>query len=540
MIPVGVVGVHIQRKNIKQMDNRIEMARATFRKLAVFEVDTKNSSVARSDWEKTRYLLAAMDLVDELFWRQASPEIDYRSLLEQMGDDEELKEMFLFNRGPYDRFNNNEPFLPVEPEFAGGGFYPRDLTRDEFLEHIRENRDLEPLFESPYTLISRTNSHLTAIPYHIAYRELVERLSGLLTKASKIEPHRGFREFLAQRAKDLLVDDYYASETLWVNLEDNPFDLVIGPYEVYEDELMGLKASYEAIMFERDFEESAKILHVQRELSQLCKQTQLELGRPIGVQNTQVKLSVGNLIYAGGEARKSVPAIAFSLPNDERVIEEVGSRQVILKNVIKAKFDLISQKISNRLFEEPLDDEVSAFRDFFDHTLFHEIAHSLGPQRIVVDGEATTVNRRLRQFHSVLEEAKADALGACLAFGAIKDLNIGFFLRGYVGNVVRSIRFGLDQAHGGASAIQLNYFLQKRGLAIDEETGRISVNEILAREAIFKLASQVMDIQERGNFNEARDFVSRYCVTNPQIELLTDRVNDLPIDIRIRYLEWDS
>jgi len=517
------------------MEPALQSARATFRKLAVFEVEARKSSAALSDWEKTKHLLAATDLVDELFWQQASPNLDFQSLLEQIGDDEELREMFLFNRGPYDRFNNNQPFLPVAPEFVGGGFYPDDLTRQEFLDHIRQNRDLELSFESPYTLISRSNSHLTAIPYHVAYREPLQRLAELLKKASNLESHRGFRDFLAQRAVDLLADDYYASETLWVNLVDNPLDLVIGPYEVYEDGLMGLKASYEAIMFERDFDESARIMHAQRELVQLCKQVERELGLALSVQNTRVKLSVANLIYAGGEARKSVPAIAFSLPNDERVIEEVGSRQVILKNVIKAKFDLVAQKISAQLLEEPLEDEAAAFRDFFDHTLFHEIAHSLGPQRITINGEATTVNRSLRQYHSVLEEAKADALGACLAF---RDLNISFFIRGYLGNAVRSVRFGLDQAHGGASAIQLNYFLQERAFTVDPQTGKISIDETLARQAIFELAAKILRIQEAGNFDEAREFVARYCVVSPEIELLLERVKNLPIDIRIRYLDW--
>lgn len=520
------------------MNEPIESARERFRKLAVFEVNAKKSLAANSGWNNTRNLLEAADVVDELFWQQACPDVDYRSLLDQMGDDEELREMFLFNRGPYDRFNNNEPFLPVEPECSGGGFYPRDLTREEFTEHIQSHREVAQAFESPYTLIRRANSHLTVVPYHLAYRELVERLSDLLAEASRSERHQGFRDFLAQRAKDLLVDEYHASDTLWVRLDANPIDLVIGPYEVYEDRLMGLKAAYEAILFERDFEESGKLLHLQGELSSLCKFVEKDLGRPINVQDTPVKLSVANLIYAGGEARKAVPAIAFSLPNDERVIEEVGSRQVILKNVIEAKFNLVAHATSNRLLQEPLDDEEAAFRGFFTHTLFHEISHSLGPQRIMVSGEATTVNRCLKQFHSVLEETKADALGACLALNADNDLASDLFLKGYVGRFMRAIRFGLDQAHGGANAIQFNYLFQEGGFTVDHETGRLSINQSRAYKAVFKLASNVMDIQTRGDFEAAHRFVTSFCIRSPQIEALTNAVKDLPIDIRIRYRDW--
>jgi hypothetical protein len=522
------------------MNELIESARRTFRKLAVFEVDAKKSAAADSNWDRTKELLAAADVIDDLFWQQGSPKMDYRSLLEQMGEDDELREMFLFNRGPYDRFNNNEPFLHIELESPGKGFYPSDLTREEFIAYLREHRDLASSFESPYTLITRSNSHLTAVPYHVAYREMVNRLSRLLVQASTLEEHRGFSRFLAQRAKDILVDDYYASETLWVTLEDNSLDLVIGPYEVYEDGLMGLKASYEAIMFERDFDESAKIKHVQRDLVSLCERVEEELGRPLQVQDTPVKLTIANLVYASGEARKAVPAIAFSLPNDERVIEEVGSRQVILKNVIEAKFNLVAQRITSHVLDVPLGNEKAAFQDFFSHTLFHEISHSLGPQRIVVNSDATTVNRCLKQYHSVLEEAKADALGACLALNADRDLDSNLFLRGYIGRFIRSIRFGLDQAHGGANAIQFNYLLHEKAFTVNLERGRLSLNESRARKAVFKLASNIIDIQERGDFAAADKFLSRFCVASPEIEALAERVKDFPIDIRIRYVDWNS
>jgi hypothetical protein len=530
---------HTVEEHRRDMEPLMESARSRFRKLAVFEVDPKNSAVAHLNWEKNRYLLAAADVIDELFWRQSSPETTFQALLEQMGDDEELKEMLTFNRGPYDRFNDNKPFLDIEPESPGKGFYPSDLSREEFAKYTSKHGEVKAAFESPYTLIRRAESRLDAVFYHDAYRDLVERLSALLRQASSFERHPGFKQFLAQRASDVLVDDYYESEILWVKLEDNPIDLVIGPYEVYEDGLMGLKAAYEAMIIERDFEETAKLVPIQRRLVALGKQVGIEMGRPLAVSDDRIKLSVANLIYAGGEARKVVPAIAFSLPNDERVVEEVGSRQVILKNVIRAKFNLVAEEMSNRVLKKPLSKK-EAFPHFFAHTVFHEISHSLGPQRILVKGEQTTVNRCLKQYHSLLEEAKADTLGACLALHAEKGFDEGAFLRGYIGRFVRSIRFGLDQAHGGANAIQFNYLLREGAFRVDLESGKISVNEFRVRDAVFKLASNIIDIQERGDFGGAKNIVNGFCVISPEIQAVAARVKDLPIDIRIRYSNWAS
>ena len=264
-----------------------------------------------------------------------------------------------------------------------------------------------------------------------------------------------------------------------------------------------------------------------------------ELGRAIHIQDSRVKLTIADLVYGGGEARAPVPAIAFSLPNDERVIEEVGSRQVILKNIIEAKFNLVAHKLANELLAEPVDYDVS-FRNFFEHTVFHEISHSLGPQRIIVNGEQTTVNRSLKQFHSTLEEAKADALGGCLALTAVPELDERLFLDSFVGNFVRSVRFGLDQAHGGANAIQFNYLLRERAIRIDDNTGRLWIDEARTRESVFDLAAVILDIQERGDFAGASEFVQHFCRTTPELALLLERVQAFPIDIRLRFLNWND
>lgn len=518
------------------MEKLAEPARERFRKLARVEFDPNEFTPAEASREEISGLVDAADVVDDIFWDQVWSEGDRSSALLLAEDDPELQEMIQFHYGPYDRLDNDSPFLPVQAKPLGAGFYPPDLTQEEFNRYLENHPECRASFETPYTVIRRANgSQLTAVPYHEVFRDQVERLSALLSTAAQSEPHPQFREFLRQRANDLLTDDYSAGDTLWVRLSNNPTDLVIGPQEVYEDQLLGLKAAYEAMLLARDFAESGKIEHFQRELPSLCRAMEPRVGRPLNVESSRVALSVANLIYATGDARKAIPAIAFSLPNDERIVEEIGSRQVILRNVLEAKFRLVDWQLHQRVMEASLADEETAFGCFFDHTLFHEISHAIGPHRITVSGQPTTVNRSLKQYYSALEETKADALAACFMLSRSNDSEARAFIETYVAGFLRGIRFGLSTAHGGANAIQFNFLSQAGALAISAESGRLLVDQTKATQSLLELVAIVVGIQERGDFEAARRFVMKFDQKNSEISGLVDRVSDLPIDIRIRF-----
>jgi hypothetical protein len=479
-------------------------------------------------------LIRAVDLTDEIFWEQMSGQYDREEILKQAGDDDELKQLIHFNYGPYDRLNDDRPFLRVEPKDPALGFYPQNFTREDFMAYVQAHPESRAAFESPYTVIRQKNSGFEAIPYHEIYPDNVKMLSRVLKQAAESEPNPQFRQYLLQRASDLLTDDYYKSDKLWVGLETNPIDLVIGPYEVYEDQLMGLKAAYEALLLARDFGESMEIRQIEHDIRGLCRSLEPVLGKTLNFEDSRVQLSVARLLYAGGEGRVATPAIAFNLPNDERVIEEVGSRQIILMNVLQAKFDLVVWPVLLKLFPDTLASQTVAFREFFNHTVFHEISHSVGPQRILKDGSMSTVNRCLKQFYSALEEAKADTLAACFKMSMTDSVNSHILIENYVSGMIRAIRFGLGSAHGGSNAIQLNFLLRENAVAIEND--RIIIHKAsLFREALHKLTANILDIQAKGDLSEARKFVRTYCVVTRDIEKVLDSVSDIPTDIRIRY-----
>jgi hypothetical protein len=518
------------------MDAISKSARAKFRQLAILDIDPAAVLRTGNGSSNLRYLLRAVEVADAIFWRQVLPDTNREALLSQADGDDELKEMLLFNYGPYDRLNNDAPFLRGVSERApGAGFYPPDLTREDFVDYIREHGQCKSSFESPFSVIRKTNGSLTAIPFHEAYGDLVAKLQVLLKQAAERELHIPFREFLSQKARDVGTDDFYASDSLWVKLVDNPVDLVIGPYEVYQDELMGLKAAYEGILLRRNLEDTAKVQHFQKDLANMCASLERQLKQPLFVDGRRVQISVADLAYAGGDAHKAIPAIAFNLPNDERIIEEVGARQVMLHNVLEAKFRLVGWEIITHVIQPFPETRESSFQSFFTFTILHEIAHSIGRHRIVKDGQQTTVNRCLRQHYSTLEEAKADTLGACLMLNGASEFDAPTFLQTYVGGLVRSFRFGFGEAHGSSNTIQFNYLLRAGALSVDATSKKISINYRKAIRALQKLATEILNIQGHGDIEAAGRLIAQFRTIGPELDGLISHTAHLPIDVRIRF-----
>src|SRR5437867_12238694 len=78
-------------------------------------------------------------------------------------------------------------------------------------------------------------------------------------------------------------------------------------------------------------------------------------------------------IYTAGDARRGVQTAAFNLPNDEFVREKKGSKKVLLKNVMDAKFRQSGRPIALRILDPSLVDLLT-FDGFFNHVLFHELS----------------------------------------------------------------------------------------------------------------------------------------------------------------------
>ena len=485
------------------------------------------------------HLIAAARAMDGVFWQQAYGDRD--SLLQTLS--EPARRYAQINVGPWDRLDGNAPFLPgVGPKPAGSNLYPHDLTKDELLRvaDLYPDRDLTGL----YTLVRRTErGGLEGVPYHVAFAEAHGRAAAHLRAAAALSQDSAFARYLRLRADALLTDEYRESDLAWMDLEDNPLDLVIGPIETYEDGLAGYKASHEAYVLVKDPEWSGRLQRYAALLPALQRGLPVDdaykaeaPGADPGSSPGQA-LGVYDVVYAAGEANAGSKTIAINLPNEESVQLEEGSRRLQLKNAMRAKFDRILVPIADVLLAEDQRDLVT-FDAFFGNTMFHEVAHGLGIKNTV--GGVGTVRAALQDRAGAIEEGKADVLGLYMVEQLIErgewdEATLDEHYVTFVASVFRSIRFGAASAHGRANLVRFNVF-RERGAVVPESTPEGEVWRVVPEKmgpAVEALARRLLTLQGDGDYDAVDGFVRRYGRMSGPLTASLDRVAEagVPVDI---------
>jgi hypothetical protein len=501
------------------------------------ELTFDQSRLTQNDRRVLRRIVEASRFMDEIFLRQVSPENpEWLARLESSPTDEDkqLLHYFRIMFGPWDRLEEHRPFLGEEEKPLGAGFYPPDFTKDEFENWLTRHPEDTEAFTSYYTVIKRDGDRLAAPPYSETYGEFLEPAAKLLEEAAEVSSNPSLSRFLRTRAEAFRTNQYLESDLDWVDIEDSVIDVTIGPYEVYEDRLLGYKAAFEAYVGIKDPRESERLERLVQYLAELEANLPSADEYVPEERGESSPISVVNQVFCAGETRAGVQTTAFILPNDERVRQVKGTKKVLLKNVAEAKFRRSTVPTAKRILAE----EQQSLLDFdtlFNVVLMHELAHGLGPGFVTgPDGSRTTVSLALKEQYPTLEEGKADLAGMCSFFHLIDKGVLSDARRACVNfavSLLRSIRFGIDEAHGRASLVQLNWLLECSGLVEQRESGRFLVDDQRMQEGIWELARRVLLLQAEGSYSESRELLDSYGVLTPPLEEALARMADLPVDI---------
>jgi hypothetical protein len=518
---------------------------ARIRRFAPTVITADSSRLAPRDRQALAKIVEAAKLLDPLYRRQVWS--GNEALLARLSRDRTplgraRLHYFMINDGAWSQLDENVAFLEGVPRVRPpqAAHYPDDMTKQEFESWAatlppEEKRKAEGFF---YAIRRDPQGKLTAVPYSREYGEFLRPAARLLKDAARLTTNATLRNFLNKRADAFLDDDYYESDVAWMDL-DSPIDVTIGPYETYSDELFNYKAAFESYVTLRDEAESAKLSHFSNYLQEL------ENNLPIDPQYRNPKLGaaspirVVNVVFSSGEGNTGVQTAAFNLPNDERVVQEKGSKRVMLRNVQGAKFDKTLLPIS-RVVLAPADRRDVSFEAFFTHVLAHELMHGLGPHNITVNGQATTVRGQLKDTYSAIEEAKADVTGLwalqyLIDKGAVERRMERTLYTTYLASMFRSVRFGITEAHGKGVAMQFNYLTDEGAIKFDERAGTFAVDPARIKEGVRKLAHDLMTLQAEGSYEKAKSMLDRYGVVRPQMQRAFDRLKDVPVDIEPVY-----
>ncbi|WP_444916411.1 dipeptidyl-peptidase 3 family protein [Microbulbifer sp. JMSA003] len=511
---------------------KVEDADKRFDIYVPVELTANLSGLSDSQRKMIGLLIDASQIMDRLFWLQS-----YGPAEELLPDieDNRARKFADINYGPWDRLNDNKPFIVgYGDKPLGANFYPADMTREEFEKWDQAGKD------GLYSLVRRNESgSLELVPYNEAYNADLNKAASILRQAAELAESKEFANYLTMRADALLSDNFRPSDMAWMDMKENDIDVVIGPIENYEDQLFAYRTAYESYVLLKDKEWSKKLAKFAALLPELQKGLPVEEKYKSEEPGTDSDLNAYDVLFYAGHSNAGSKTIAINLPNDEEVQLAKGTRRLQLKNAMQAKFDKILVPISDVLIAEDQRKNIT-FPAFFANTMFHEVAHGLGIKKTVEGGN--NVRQALKETSSALEEGKADILGLYMVTRLHEkgELEEGQLMDNYVtflAGIFRSVRFGAASAHGKANMMRFNYFKEQGAFTRDPKTGQYSVDFEKMQQAMTNLSRLIITIQGDGDYEKAKSLLETKGVIGPELQADLDRLAEANIPVDVTFIQ---
>ncbi|MHC1705085.1 MAG: Zn-dependent hydrolase [Tenuifilaceae bacterium] len=487
------------------------------------------SQLSEKEKQMLPLLFDAAQIMDDLYWIQAFG--NKEELFNKITDPATL-DFVKIQYGPWDRLDDNKPFIDgFGSKPLGANFYPVDMTKEEFEAFDAKDK------ASLYTLIVRNpDGKLESVPYHIAYKEKLDKAAELIRQASELAEDAGLKKYLTLRADALQSSEYLASDLAWMDMKTNNIDFIVGPIENYEDALYNYKAAFESFILIKDNDWSNKLAHFAKLLPKLQESLPVEPKYKKEVPGADSDLGVYDAVFYAGDCSSGSKTIAINLPNDPKVHIEKGSRKLQLKNAMKYKFDKILYPISTMLIDSSQRKYIK-FDAFFENVMFHEVAHGLGIKNLV--DKKGTVREALKEKYSGLEEGKADILGLFMVkelaeMGELtnKDLMDNYVT--FMAGIFRSVRFGAASAHGKANMVCFYYLQDKGAFNRDSINGTYKVDFDKMTEAMNSLAADILTIQGNGDYDAVVKLFAEKGFIREELQADLDRITNanIPRDLQ--------
>lgn len=436
----------------------------------------------------------------------------------------------------------------------GKGFYPEDLTKEEFytilitMIHKGKINEVKNIL-TQRSVVVRDNDELKGIDYIDYFKEDFIKVADLLDKAREYSTNADFNEYLDLQAKalrtaDPMLDAY--ADKKWASLQDTPLEFTI-TRESYEDKMT-------ASIIEN--EELQKLLD-KNNINAISKDS---LGCRVGIVN---KEGTDNLL----KIKKYLPALAKAMPNSDKYIQilsdddekqtmvdvdmviatgDVGAYRggITLaenlpnadkmtfkigggrRNVYHRQIRFVSDtaKLQKKLDEILCSEQHIYYNNEADHlaTIGHENAHTLGPK---------DSKEKLGKYSNIIEENKADMVS--LAFLDLliekgmytKDERNQIIVTEVVCNFLKSKPI-LTQAHRVRTVMQNKYFFDNGGYEITAY-GKIKVNIDKIPKIAYKMLEEIISVQLSGNFKDAKDYVTKYFVWTDEMQLIAEKLQKI-------------
>ncbi|MDA2935740.1 hypothetical protein MYX06_00765 [Patescibacteria group bacterium AH-259-L05] len=449
------------------------------------------SHLGEDDRKVLRLLIKAVDQINPIYLAQM------RQDLEETGD--------VFDRS------------------RGNNFYPPDLTREEFDAYLKVHPEDKEALLSPFTNVERDGDRLRAILYSEVYQEQLDEIAQLLEQAAEFTDHSQFKKFLLGKAHAFRTNGFKQIDKEWVRCVGAPFELIIGPYESYDDSLFSIKRDFEGIV--------GVVKKEVNQMAQYYQQFAIEfdayLGKNYGYmpRNTLIPMVVIDEVMASGGALYGFVPMACNLPNDKDIHEQVGSKKTFMRNVMDAKFNLLTLPIAKRVLSS---EAVSVLNKdlYFLFVLGHELSHGIS----IRFGD----RKEFLDFGPSFEEAKADVFGILFLFfladqGIIEQDIAKNAVISRVVDGLRQVRLSLEEAHAVATLVQYNWLLKHGAFRFSGQG--FEFNPDCFHSAISTLGDEFYKLSQANDYEVVKQFVDKWGGVPDEIRRMCKSLKGIPIDI---------
>jgi len=443
----------------------------------------------------------------------------------------------------------------------GRGFYPEDLTKDEFhqilINMIKAGKiPVVKKILNQRSVVERNKykkDELIAIDYVDKFTDDFKKIAELLLRASCVSTNIEFNEYLRLQSQAFLVPDAmldaYADKK-WASLQDTPLEFTI-TRENYSDEmtetvfeneeLSKLLKENEIEVISKDYlgcrvgivnrEGTDYILKVKDYLPLMAKhmpyseEYEQTISENSEVSQTMVDVDLIEVAGDVGAFRAGI-TLAENLPNNDKLSLTIGGGR---RNVYHRQIRFITDEDARKKLQERLDSILAKefhqyYDDTMDHafTIGHENGHSLGPK----EGAGS-----LGKYKSIIEENKADMVSLSMLdvlteAGLYTEEERKKIIVTYAADNMLKSKPDLTQAHRVRSVMQNYYFIQNGAMTISQD-GVLSLNIDMMVYVARQMLAEIVKIQMAGDFAAGEKYVLENFIWTPEMEIMSQKLKKL-------------
>jgi zincin-like metallopeptidase len=446
--------------------------------------------------------------------------------------------------------NKREAFLPVAQVEPGKNVYPWAVKKDEIESYLSAHPDkreefldlrsvvrrataenlrrdlavirkypvldtlhpglresLTPSLASVRGKVSHHGDGFYAIPYSVAYADELMKAYGLLNEAADAveKDDEEFARYLRNRARDLLSDDYESGDAAWVTGHFKNLNAQIGSYEVYDDELYGVKSFFGLSLLATRQKETTALREAMKGLQALEDSLPYENHKKI---REDIPVGVYDVIADFGQTRGGNTATI--LPNESYLARRYGRTILLRANIMREPniFEGTSRNWTAAMAPEHHND-LTADGNFY-RTLWHEVGHYLGVDRTK---NGRDLDEALQENSSAMEEMKADLVSLFVVPALRKnnyytDDQVRSLYASGILRVLQNNKPRRDQPYQTMQLMQWNFFLENGLLSFDN--GKLRIHYDKYHDVIGKMLQKVLDVQYQGDKAASDRFIEQY------------------------------